>query len=49
MGIPPFPTARGYTKLEEYFAEMGNFDLEVLSARADFEVVSGVKEVFRSK
>ena len=45
MGIPPFPTARGYTKLEEYFAEMGNFDLEVLAVKADFGEMPEVKKV----
>ena len=27
--FPLSPTARGFTKLEEYFAKMGNCDLEV--------------------
>ena len=37
---PLAPTARGYTKLEEYFAKMGNSDLDVLSTRADFSDIS---------
>ena len=38
------PTARGYTKLEEYFAKMRNGDLEVLATQSDFGVISEVKK-----
>ena len=34
--FPLVPTALGYAKLEEYFGEMGNCDLEVLASQADF-------------
>ena len=44
----PSPTASGYTKLEEYSPEMGNFDLEVLYIQADFGNVSEVKKVATS-
>ena len=33
--LPPAPTARGRTKLGEYFAKMGNIAIAVLEARAD--------------
>ena len=39
------PTAIGYTKLWGYFSEMGNCDLEVSAAQADFGIISEVKKV----
>ena len=38
-------TARGYTKLEEYPAKMGNCDLEALETQADFGDISEVRQV----
>ena len=40
--FPLSPTARGYTKLEEYSARMRNYDLEVLAVQSGF---GGISEV----
>ena len=42
------PTARGYTKLGEYFAKIWHFDIDVLAVRADFGDISGVWNVATS-
>ena len=47
--FPLSPTARGYTKSEGYCSEMANCDLYDLLARADTEVISGVRKVSNSK
>ena len=39
---PIVPTESRYTKLEGYFAKMGNRDIEFLAVRADFEVSADV-------
>ena len=45
MGISSYPTARGYTKLEECFGEIGNVYLEVLDDQSYFGNVMDVKKV----
>ena len=48
-GIPLVPTARGYAELKEYFAEMGNCEIEVFNIRYDSESDCDVREVSKSK
>ena len=43
------PTAIGYAKLGDYFAIMGNCDLDVLAVRSVVVVISGVGKVASSK
>ena len=43
--FPLAPTAGGYAKLGEYFADVGNYDLEVLSTQPDFEEIPDVAKV----
>ena len=47
--FPPSPTARGFAKLEEYFAQMGNCVLEGLSVRVDCGEIAEVAESFGHK
>ena len=47
--FPLAPTARGCAKLEEYFGEVGNCDLEVSATQADFEAIAEVAQVAVSR
>ena len=43
--FPLSPTARGDTKLKEYFAKVRNIELEVLEAQSGFGEISDVNVV----